>query len=149
MSGIYETADAVVLAAGATKPRDLPIEGRALKGVHYAMEFLAANTKSLLDSGLEDGQYLSAAGKKVRRPARLGGPAGGGCCAQLAGGSAAGSAAGSRDQSSRQLSPGPQLCVAICQRAFVFQALMVCTPNGPLPDGCAHHNGPLLPCSAP
>ena len=41
--------DAVVLCTGATKPRDLPIEGRPLKGVHFAMEFLHANTKSLLD----------------------------------------------------------------------------------------------------
>lgn len=38
-----------------------------LSGVHFAMEFLAANTKSLLDSGLEDGNYISAKGKKVRR----------------------------------------------------------------------------------
>lgn len=48
--------DAVVLAAGATKPRDLPVEGRDLKGIHFAMEFLHANTKSLLDSGLKDGK---------------------------------------------------------------------------------------------
>src|SRR5512141_1172107 len=41
--------DAVVLATGATKPRDLPIEGRELKGIHFAMEFLTANTKAVLD----------------------------------------------------------------------------------------------------
>eukprot|EP00873_Tetraselmis_striata_P023387 jgi/Tetstr1/443651/TSEL_031644.t1 len=58
-------ADAVVLAAGATKPRDLPVPGRDLKGVHFAMDFLTANTKSLLDSGLMDGQYISAQDKKV------------------------------------------------------------------------------------
>ncbi len=57
--------DAVVLANGATKPRDLPVEGRDLKGVHFAMEFLHANTKSLLDSKLEDGNYISAKDKKV------------------------------------------------------------------------------------
>ncbi|KAG0576679.1 hypothetical protein KC19_5G099100 [Ceratodon purpureus] len=57
--------DALVLACGATKPRDLPIPGRELKGVHFAMEFLHANTKSLLDSGLQDGNYISAKGKKV------------------------------------------------------------------------------------
>jgi len=57
--------DAVLLAAGATKPRDLAIEGRDLKGVHFAMEFLTANTKSLLDSQLSDGKYISAAGKTV------------------------------------------------------------------------------------
>ncbi len=41
--------DAVVLCGGATNPRDLPIEGRELDGVHYAMEFLHGNTKQLLD----------------------------------------------------------------------------------------------------
>ena len=58
-------SDAVVLACGATKPRDLPVEGRHLEGVHFAMEFLHANTKSLLDSGLADGNYIDAKGKKV------------------------------------------------------------------------------------
>ncbi|CAL9198032.1 unnamed protein product [Musa hybrid cultivar] len=57
--------DAIVLACGATKPRDLPVPGRELSGVHFAMEFLHANTKSLLDSNLQDGKYLSAKGKKV------------------------------------------------------------------------------------
>lgn len=57
--------DAVVLACGATNPRDLPVEGRDLKGVHFAMEFLSANTKSLLDSNLEDGNFISAKDKKV------------------------------------------------------------------------------------
>ena len=57
--------DAVVLCAGATQPRDLPVEGRNLKGVHYAMEFLTANTKSLLDSNLENGNYISAKGLDV------------------------------------------------------------------------------------
>ena len=45
--------------------RDLTIPGRELSGVHFAMEFLHANTKSLLDSNLEDGKYISARGKKV------------------------------------------------------------------------------------
>lgn len=56
--------DAVVLCTGATKPRDLPIEGRNLKGVHYAMEFLHANTKALLD-GEKNGSYISATAKDV------------------------------------------------------------------------------------
>jgi glutamate synthase (NADPH) small chain len=56
---------AVLLATGATKPRDLPIPGRQLKGVHFAMEFLTQNTASLLDSQHADGQYISAKGKKV------------------------------------------------------------------------------------
>jgi glutamate synthase (NADPH/NADH) small chain len=56
---------AVVLCGGATKPRDLPIEGRNLAGVHFAMEFLHANTRSLLDSNHQDGDYISARGKDV------------------------------------------------------------------------------------
>jgi glutamate synthase (NADPH/NADH) small chain len=57
--------DAVLLATGATKPRDLPIPGRELNGIHFAMDFLRANTKSLLDSQLDDGKYISAKDKKV------------------------------------------------------------------------------------
>lgn len=45
--------------------RDLPVPGRELSGVHFAMEFLHSNTKSLLDSNLQDGKYISAKGKKV------------------------------------------------------------------------------------
>src|SRR5512138_161332 len=57
--------DAVVLAGGATQARDLPVPGRELQGIHLAMEFLHANTKSLLDSKHADGQYISAKGKDV------------------------------------------------------------------------------------
>ena len=57
--------DAIVLAAGATRPRDLPLPGRELEGVHFAMEFLLKNTKSLMDSKLADGSYISAEGKRV------------------------------------------------------------------------------------
>lgn len=46
-------------------PSDLPVSGRELRGIHFAMEFLTANTKSLLDSGLADGHYISAKGKRV------------------------------------------------------------------------------------
>ena len=55
--------DAVVLATGATKPRDLHVP-EELKGVYFAMDFLHANTKSLLDSHLVDGNYISAKDKK-------------------------------------------------------------------------------------
>jgi len=57
--------DAVVLCVGAKKPRDLNVEGREGKDVYFAVDFLAANTKSLLDSGLEDGNCVSAKGKDV------------------------------------------------------------------------------------
>jgi glutamate synthase (NADPH/NADH) small chain len=56
--------DALVLCCGATKPRDLPIQGRNLKGVHFAMEFLHRNTKSLLD-GKKVKEYISAEHKDV------------------------------------------------------------------------------------
>ena len=57
--------DAVLLATGATRPRDLPIPGRELNGIHFAMEFLTANTRSLLDSGLRDGRYIDARDRDV------------------------------------------------------------------------------------
>ncbi|HXS79969.1 MAG TPA: glutamate synthase subunit beta [Gammaproteobacteria bacterium] len=57
--------DALLLTTGATQPRDLAIPGRALGGVHFAMEFLTANTKSLLASNLKDGKFISAKDKRV------------------------------------------------------------------------------------
>jgi glutamate synthase (NADPH/NADH) small chain len=57
--------EAIVLCTGAARPRDLPVEGRALGGIHFAMDYLAANTKSLLDGGRRNGQYISAEGKDV------------------------------------------------------------------------------------
>ena len=57
--------EAVLLATGATLARDLPIPGREAEGVHLAMDFLTANTKSLVDSNLEDGNYISAKDKNV------------------------------------------------------------------------------------
>jgi glutamate synthase (NADPH/NADH) small chain len=56
--------DAVVLATGATKPRDLPIEGRDLKGIHFAMDFLTANTRAVLDQH-KNGSFIDATGKDV------------------------------------------------------------------------------------
>jgi glutamate synthase (NADPH/NADH) small chain len=56
--------DAVILATGATKPRDLPVPGRELKGIHFAMDFLTANTKSILD-GHKNGSFIDATGKDV------------------------------------------------------------------------------------
>jgi glutamate synthase (NADPH/NADH) small chain len=57
--------DAIVLCGGATKPRDLPVPGRELKGVHFAMDFLTRNTRSLLDSAHANKDYISAKGKDV------------------------------------------------------------------------------------
>ena len=54
--------DAVVMATGATLPRDLGIEGRPLQGIQFAMDFLTANTKAVLDEGAE---FVSAKGQDV------------------------------------------------------------------------------------
>ncbi|HEV3258708.1 MAG TPA: FAD-dependent oxidoreductase, partial [Gemmataceae bacterium] len=62
---LLQEFDAVVLCGGATQARDLPIDGRKLNGIHLAMDFLHANTKSLLDSDHADGNYISARGKDV------------------------------------------------------------------------------------
>jgi NAD(P)H-dependent glutamate synthase small subunit len=62
---VLDKNDAILLATGATVPRDLPIPGRDLKGVHFAMEFLTRNTQSLLDSDHADGDFISAKDKHV------------------------------------------------------------------------------------
>ncbi len=68
---LREEFDAVVLCCGATKPRDLPMEGRELNGIHFAMEFLHGNTKNLLDHrngnlhAGASGASISAKGKDV------------------------------------------------------------------------------------
>ena len=62
---LLEGYDAVVLCCGAAQPRDLTVPGRDGKDIYFAVDFLRATTKSLLDSGLKDGQYVSAKGKHV------------------------------------------------------------------------------------
>ena len=57
--------DAVVLCCGASNPRDLNVPGRGAEGIYFAVDFLRSTTKSLLDSGLKDGNFISAAGKRV------------------------------------------------------------------------------------
>ncbi|NJK40562.1 MAG: glutamate synthase small subunit [Acaryochloridaceae cyanobacterium SU_2_1] len=63
-AALLKDFDAVVLCTGATRPRDLPIPGRDLKGIHFAMDFLTANTKAVMDPRLQD-QVISAQGKDV------------------------------------------------------------------------------------
>ena len=64
---LREDFDAVVLCGGSTRPNDFfaRTEGRNLRGIHFAMEFLHANTQSLLDSNHADGHYISAKDKDV------------------------------------------------------------------------------------
>ncbi|WVE39742.1 FAD-dependent oxidoreductase, partial [Priestia megaterium] len=52
---LKEQYDAVILCTGAQKQRDLVLEGREAKGVHFAMDYLTTSTKSLLDSNFKDG----------------------------------------------------------------------------------------------
>lgn len=62
---LREQYNAVILCIGSTRPRELAIRGRDLEGIHYAMDYLHLNTKSLLDSKLKDGNFISAEGKDV------------------------------------------------------------------------------------
>ncbi len=57
--------DRIVLACGASNPRDIKAAGRDAKGIYFAVDFLKANTKSLLDSGFEDGKFVNTKGKDV------------------------------------------------------------------------------------
>ncbi|MGH8141432.1 MAG: glutamate synthase subunit beta [Steroidobacteraceae bacterium] len=56
--------DAAVICTGATQARDLPVEGRKLAGVHFAMEYLTASTKAIL-AGDAMGTPIHAAGRDV------------------------------------------------------------------------------------
>ena len=62
---LVERFDAVVLCCGASQPRDLSVGGRDGKDIYFAVDFLRATTKSLLDSHLKDKNYISAKGKQV------------------------------------------------------------------------------------
>jgi glutamate synthase (NADPH/NADH) small chain len=62
---LLEEFDAVILAVGAEQPRDLPIEGRELKGVHFAMEFLTQQNKVVAGQEIQDEEVIHAKGKRV------------------------------------------------------------------------------------
>lgn len=57
--------EAIVLCAGAPEPRDLLIEGRHLKNIHFAMDFLAANTKSFLNSAFDELEFIAVKDRNV------------------------------------------------------------------------------------
>jgi glutamate synthase (NADPH) small chain len=57
--------DALVLAGGAGQPRDLPIPGRELPGVHFAMEYLTQQNRRCEGDGIADDDGITAAGKHV------------------------------------------------------------------------------------
>ena len=62
---ILDQYDAVVLCCGASNPRNLSAPGRDAQGIYFAVDYLRANTKSLLDSGHSDGSFIDAKGKNV------------------------------------------------------------------------------------
>lgn len=57
--------DAVILCCGASKPRDMNVEGRDAEGIYFAVDFLTSTTKALLDTDMAEGTYISAKGKNV------------------------------------------------------------------------------------
>jgi len=57
--------DAVLLAGGAEKPRDLPVPGRELKGIHFAMEYLTLQNRRNEGDAIADADFISAEGKHV------------------------------------------------------------------------------------
>lgn len=62
---ILNEFDRVILACGASNPRDIKAEGRDAKGIYFAVDFLKSTTKSLLDNDLKEGTYISAKNKNV------------------------------------------------------------------------------------
>ena len=64
-SKLLKDFDAVVLACGASNPRDISAPGRDAKGIYFAVDFLKSTTKSLLNSNLQDGNYINAKDKNV------------------------------------------------------------------------------------
>jgi glutamate synthase (NADPH/NADH) small chain len=63
---ILKKFDAVALCCGAKKPRALAVkDADKVKEIHYAVDFLTSATKSLLDTNLREGTYISAKGKNV------------------------------------------------------------------------------------
>ena len=64
-SKIIKDFDKIVLACGASNPRDIKVPGRDANGIYFAVDFLKSTTKSLLDSELAEGTFISAKDKKV------------------------------------------------------------------------------------
>jgi len=62
---LREDYDAVLLAGGAGQPRDLPVPGRDLQGVHYAMDFLTLQNKRCEGDQILDSEFITAQGKHV------------------------------------------------------------------------------------
>ncbi len=62
---LMQEFDAVVLACGASKPRDIQADGREASGIHFAVDFLTSTTKALLSGGLTETNHITAKDKNV------------------------------------------------------------------------------------
>src|SRR5262245_36246308 len=65
MAALQREFDAIVLACGAGAPRDLPIPGRDLAGIHFAMDFLPLQNRRCEGDVIPDDRFISAAGRRV------------------------------------------------------------------------------------
>ena len=65
MSRLQSDFDAILLAGGAEQPRDLPVPGRELKGIHFAMEFLTLQNRRCEGDEIPDAEFISAKGRDV------------------------------------------------------------------------------------
>ncbi|HEY7205537.1 MAG TPA: FAD-dependent oxidoreductase, partial [Methylomirabilota bacterium] len=65
VEGLRREFDALVLCGGATAPRDLPIPGRQLGGIHFAMDYLTLQNRRCEGDQIADGEFITARGKRV------------------------------------------------------------------------------------
>ena len=65
VEALRRTYDAILLAGGATAPRDLKVPGRELDGIHFAMEYLPLQNRRCIGDDIPEGQFISASGKRV------------------------------------------------------------------------------------
>jgi glutamate synthase (NADPH/NADH) small chain len=65
LAELRKDCDAIVLACGAGAPRDLPVPGRELAGIHFAMEYLTLSNKRCEGDAVPDARFISARGKRV------------------------------------------------------------------------------------
>ncbi len=64
-SKLMKEYDSVILCCGASNPRDIKVPGRDASGIYFAVDFLTATTKNLLNSELKDNMYIPCKGKNV------------------------------------------------------------------------------------
>jgi len=65
VEALRDQFDAIVLAGGACHPRDLPVPGRELAGIHFAMDYLTLQNKRCEGDAIPDANFITAQGKRV------------------------------------------------------------------------------------